>query len=279
MNFAINLSNWRVSPLNELGNNEFSISITTGGNISISGGDRFVLLSDDIFFMSGSVLDKKTDKKNEHSEEYIHSIKLRVEKKLDTNNTIKDLAYSLIKVYKFKKPEDHFSRSYSILMDRDYFTITEGNIFWARTVLGKIGNALPKEHKMNFVKMCIDEFGTALFQGDRYGDAINSLKKYIDNNILSQGKQLMDSISMLKENLNGKVTEGEIEDIGFLGEDDHNADILMIQERKIRKLMELQERLNIWQEVSAEISEKERETEEFNETFKSVPWPLELNEE
>jgi hypothetical protein len=96
-------------------------------------------------------------------DKYQHSFNYEIRSKLENNNALNDLKYSLKVVYNFYRPETHFMQQFRDINSDDYKTIVNGWIYTIRTAFGKIVNALPKQNRLEFMLFAMEEFKTIDF--------------------------------------------------------------------------------------------------------------------
>lgn len=294
---------------------------STDKKLSVTAGDNYILLDKDkekdyIFRNHGWITDVKkpkllplTDELKEKNEvrkatgqlllsRYEHTLELEVKKPLTDNNELDDYAYSLLAVDRYLKPEAHFWRKLTKLDSFDFQTITEGMIYVSRTAFGRLVNALPVENKHDFSLHAIEHFGKLEFKDIDYIEAVELLQQYIEQNILSQGRYLMESERILREEL--KETGLPISGIGFgrLGSDEDGAtlrynrrfsyfdrkdiddvsDTLEPQALLLRSLFHFEETGNVMKRLRESVAVYRNEEMRFRDMFAAKNWPLDIKE-
>ncbi len=121
-------------------------------------------------------------------EKYEHPFELEIIKQLSENNTLNDLEYSLQSVYSYHKPIVHFQQQFRALNKNDFETIVNGWVYSARTVFGKLANAMPRQNKLELMLQAMDKFNTVDFAKISLLEGLNFLYDYIDRRILSRGR-------------------------------------------------------------------------------------------
>lgn len=203
---------------------------------------------------------------------FLFEIEIQIQGILNEITQLQDFVYSLKKVYRYLKPQNHFNRSYTYLQKEDYYTIINGRIFIARTVFGKILNALPPEHVQNIVIRLMETQGISFFKIRDYRVALQELQKYVIEEIENRGNFLIQSEELIRDHLGELVS---IREIGFIDEEgDEKQDYLTEQTELFRNLFSTIKEYDLWSEISREIEAQYEVQENFNESFYNIEWPI-----
>jgi hypothetical protein len=228
------------------------------------------LIEDDLSFVSEGIITKvkQIDKINPSSqlisqkkeeglpapkEYYHHNFKIQITKGLKNNNLLSDLEYSIKSVYRFNKPIIHFQQQFRDLSKQDYDTIVHGWIYTARTTFGKLVNAIPRQNKLEFMLQAMDHFSTVDFIHISLNDGLNFLYDYIDRRILSRGRLLVETNTLIKNHLSNIVPTNEI---GFVNPKTEKSDSLSAQAEVFENLFELDAKSDLRHEIKKGISEE-----------------------
>lgn len=204
---------------------------------------------------------------------YIHEAKFQISKELVQNNLLADLEYSLKSIYRYNNPKVHFHQQYRTLPEADFETITNGWIYSVRTVFGKLVNALPRQNKLEFMILSMNEFSTIDFKRVLLRDGLKFLNDYIERRILSRGKLLVETNRLIKTHL-GDLLKSE--EIGFVNQDSEKENLLSIQSEIFSDLFKLGDEQKLTT-VLRESEQKNIETERrFDKLFDNETWPIDL---
>lgn len=271
---------------------EFSI-VSELQEIPIRKNSKFILLqatkSDFLFTNEGTVTSsakivklptpadkmiaaKKNDKPLP-KDKYQHSFNYEIRSKLENNNALNDLKYSLKVVYNFYKPETHFMQQFRDINSDDYKTIVNGWVYTIRTAFGKIVNALPKQNRLEFMLFAMDEFKTIDFVKIPLIDGIEFLNSYVDKRILSRGKLLVATDKLIHSKLKSMVDPKQV---GFVDELTGNEKSIHTQALIFQKLQSLQNKKKLTEYLNNSIGSNDVLQTHFDAMFKRETWPIDL---
>jgi len=204
---------------------------------------------------------------------FVHHFDFSITKKLTKNNLLSDLEYSLKEVNRFNKPIVHFRRQFRVIPHDDFDTIINGWIYAARTVFGRLVNAIPRQNKLEFMLEAMNKFSTIDFKEVSLQKGLDFLYDYIDRRILSRGRLLVATNDLIEDKLSDIVP---IEDIGFRNPTSGNEDTLHPQAQIFKKIFELQGKADLRKYVNAAISENSELESRFLQIFTNETWPIDL---
>jgi hypothetical protein len=224
-----------------------------------------------------------------------HTLLLEIENRLIENNELDDYAYSLLSVDNVLRPELHFRHRLTRIGGFDYETITKGLIYISRTAFGRLANAMPVENKYDFLLYAIDRFGKLEFKDLDYVEAIELLQEYIEQNILSQGRYLVESYRIIEEELS--QTGIPVNSIGFSRIEEAaetnmtifdrysarkwNAikdvpDLLAPQAKYFKSLFYFEEQSQVINHLRESISMFRQAESRFRDAFAKHNWPIDM---
>jgi|GEM_PF-3565287 len=206
-------------------------------------------------------------------ERYQHTFGYEIRSKLENNNALNDLKYSLKVVYNFYKPETHFSQQFRDINSDDYKTIVNGWIYTIRTAFGKIVNALPKQNRLEFMLFAMDEFKTIDFVKIPLIDGIEFLNSYVAKRILSRGKLLVATDKLIQSKLK---TVLDPKQVGFVDEVTGNEKSIHTQALIFQKLQSLESKITLTEYLSKSIGSNKELQDHFDKLFKRETWPIDL---
>lgn len=229
---------------------------------------------------------------------YMHVLEVEVEKRLTDNNELDDYAYSLLAVDNYLKPEAHFRHRLTRLRGFDYQTITQGLIYVSRTAFGRLVNAMPVENKYDFLLYAIDRFGKLEFKNIDYIEAVDLLQQYIEQNILSQGRYLVESERILREELKESGVPMNVVGFGKMEEDDEGAirsaparrtygnrneikdmpDLLTPQARHFHSLFYYENEKNVMRRLRESVALFQQGEDRFRDVFAKQNWPIDMRQ-
>lgn len=206
-------------------------------------------------------------------DEYDHHFEFKVDSLLQKNNLLSDLEYSLKSVYIYSKPIRHFQHQYRAVIREDYDTIVNGWVYTARTIFGKIVNAIPRQNKLEFMLHAMDYFSTVDFSEVPLTEGLDFLNSYIKDRILSRGRLLVETNKLVKNNLSEIVPLNEI---GFINPQTQKSNTLKPQAEIFEKIFDLETQINLVQFIRKSISENSELESRFIKIFKNQTWPIDL---
>lgn len=293
--FALNgkyISAFEQASLKRGDTGEFSI-VSELQEIPIRKNSKFILMqpakSDFLFTNEGTVTstariiklltpaDKIAAAKNMNKslpkDKYQHTFGYEIQSKLENNNALNDLKYSLKVVYNFYKPETHFLQQFRDINSDDYKTIVNGWIYTIRTAFGKIVNALPKQNRLEFMLFAMDEFKTIDFVKIPLLEGIEFLNSYVSKRILSRGKLLVATDKLIQSKLKTMLDPKQV---GFVDEVTGNEKSIHTQALIFQKLQSLQNKTTLTEYLNRSIGSNEALQHHFDKMFKKETWPIDL---
>lgn len=204
---------------------------------------------------------------------YRHSFEISINEKLEQNNLLSELEYSLKEVYRYNNPSVHFHTQYRDLMEEDYDTIIQGWIYTIRTVFGKLVNSIPRQNKLEFMLQAMNEFSTIDFAEVPLKEGLDFLHNYIEKRILNRGRLLVETNRIVKEKLNDLLIPHEV---GFINPETKRHNNLNTQAEYFEKLFSLERKHDLKKYVQNTISENSQLESRFDKIFKNATWPIDL---
>jgi hypothetical protein len=222
--------------------------------------------------------------------DYIYGVTVELNTTQRQPILLDDIALSLTAVYRYTSPEIHFQQQVRKLTKADFDTIADRLVYVARTAFGKIANALPRDNKLEFILLAIDNWNTINFKEIKFSDALDFLIRYIKENIISQGEFLVETDNMLRENFQDilEIDSENILDINQIGlvEQDTVSETgrkraaipnyVSFQAALFRELIKADKESNFLQTIKAGIAENRLVEERFHKLFKNKAWPIDL---
>ncbi len=219
--------------------------------------------------------DAEEDEGEEQGEGYSTVVRLVETVVIKNPLTLDDLAYSILKIYRYTKPYLHFRRSYIALPPEDFETIINGFIFWSRTAFGMFINELRTEQRELFIQELANSAPDVALQNSDFVSAWEALRHFIEAEYISAA-QLMHEIHL---NVNLLHEEHGLRiDYTKLGISPNNAlgsDLISVQEDRLSKFLSATsiEKGDVFQELQKNIEESQSESR-FQKIFRGEPWPL-----
>lgn len=244
-------------------------------NVAIENGDEIVLFErnyEDIRFHTQAIITRRQRKESKHGTIQF-SAEIENSKSIDNPPLLSELTYSLLKIYRYDKPDLHFQRTYLSLCSEDFGAIVTASIYWARTAFGFYINALRKEQFVRFLQNVAQFDNEILLQGSDFGRSWKALRKFIEEEYIATGnllKAIHSRIDQLRDiNLN-------YFDIGLSSDNENTNDLLYEQEELFNQFLEITqpETGNVLYELSRKIDEESKSESEFQEIFGGEGWPL-----
>lgn len=259
-------------------------------DLPINTDDNLILIKpikDDLIFTNSAVINKVEKpifiKKNnilsnssnsfENIDYYEHYFRFEVKKILDENNKLSELEYSLPIIYNYNNPEAHFQSQYRKIERSDFETIINGWVYATRTVFGKLINALPRQNKLEFMILAIDNFSIIDFRNISLLEGLQFLHKYIERRVMSRGKLLVASNKILKNQLD---TLPYLDKIGFIDPGTNKIQNINSQAEIFSKLFLLEKEKSIENALKETINKNGELEERFQNLFKRYNWPINL---
>ena len=238
--------------------------------VAITKGDRIVALStadSGLFFPWYSNVAEVARPKRIDDNYQLFEFALEDRTSIDAQPVLKDLAFTLTKIYRYQRPHVHFLRPYVSLSPVDFQSIVEGRLFWARTAFGLFLSSLPTLVVDTFQRELAAHSPRHLVHGS-YRELWDSLRHIVVDE-LQTAHILLDSIrkSCLAPSLDGSgVTFAEF--LLFDDESDQVSDSIVDQ---LARLDAFISSLNTSEEPSLlEQLEREIEASEWEEHFEGV---------
>lgn len=205
---------------------------------------------------------------------YHHYFEMRIRKPLKETNLLSDLEYSIKAVDRFNNPIVHFQQQFRELDEKDFETIVKGWIYTARTAFGKLINSIPRQNKLEFMLQAMNEFSTIDFKEVPLNQGLRFLYQYIEVRILSRGRLLVETDTLIRENLRNIINS---EEVGFINPITGKEDLLGQQAKIFANLFELQTKSDFKSAVNKAASENSALEIRFQKLFNKTTWPIDLN--
>jgi len=189
-----------------------------------------------------------------------------------------DYVYSLLKIYRYKKPNLHFRRPYIAMAEFDYNTIVTGIIFWARTAFGLFINQLPQLEFINFVRQLSESEHDLFLQRASFNRSWSELRKLIEDKYISAAKifsAIRQTIEVLNKDRGIGVNYNKLQissDDDTIADSIHKQEILLSQFRDSITFGHNDD--NLFDVISMTIRDNEKTENKFEEQFRGLPWPL-----
>ncbi len=227
------------------------------------------------FQLYSEIISVSHEIEKEAENKYLTIASISGKNKINNPLTVRDLAYSLEKVYRFSRPYLHFNRQYVILSDIDWETIIDGSIFWSRTAFGIFINELQEEQLNRFIRELAQTDPGLLLPTPDYRLVWKSLNKFIQNEFIS-ASNLLTEIHKQVDSLNRDYDLGlDYNELGFSTDDNEKPDFLFQQEQSLSNFVSSLrfEGEDILQVLTENI-EKSNSEQRFQKIFGGTPWPL-----
>lgn len=223
----------------------------------------------------------------EHTVKYVDGDAFTQHKFLD------DYSYSLLKVYKnYIDPYRHFSKKVTEIPKTDFRTLENESIYVARTLFGRLINALPFKNRLQYLIYCIEHFNQTDLRKIPFSQAFPVLKEFVGSGIIQTGNMLTSAQEMVDQasDVFGEHSEiyfGYDQDEEFLKLITENGDAgkienfkaqdsLAEQAGKFEKVFALSEEFNdLFSEEGIEIDEER--VKKFDKAFSKRAWPVDYN--
>jgi hypothetical protein len=273
--------------LSEGFNGSFGIE-STQRNLPLSVGDELLIikkLDNDLIFTNAGkisnvgkrelVITDRQRKTNYNSNNplYRYNFDFHVDKKLIKNNLLSELEYSLPVVENYNKPETHFQQQFRNMPDKDYETVVNGWVYASRTVFGKLINALPRQNKLEFMIQAMDYFSTIDFRNTSILEGLEFLYSYIERRILSRGRILVATDSIINKELNGLLPSNAV---GFIDPDTKRIQNISTQAKIFKNLFDLEHEKSLKTSLNDTIQSNKDIEDRFKKLFNRRPWPVDL---
>lgn len=265
-----------------------TLIIETGRPLNISKNDNIIvfqrngdylvisyLIEDEITFnYRAKVLEVSL--KQEEKNRYQLIANLSPMEAIDNPLTLRELAYSLQKVYRYDKPSVHFRRKYVSLSPDDFTTIVTGSIYWARTGFGLYVNTLRREQFAHFLDE-VSVFGPGIFDSENLERAWQILREFVEEEYISAAELVHQIHAQADELHSGGLPELEFENIGIsLDEPNEVFDSLYEQEIRLSRFMSIarSDKTDILEQLSDKMKKEAESETRFQKVFVGTPWPL-----
>jgi hypothetical protein len=196
-----------------------------------------------------------------------HLVKLK-----GPNNSLDQLAFSLLAVEDYYHPAVHFQEQIRTLTKEDYDTVLNGWVYLARTAFGKLANALPLANRLEFRIILLKEFKAEVIQHPDYVKLFGMLYDYIDRRIFSKGRMLIQTAEMMHEVLDDLDKE-QIADIGFIAPGQSHGDSIVVQADLFRSLFD-EGKPALLRELNSEVTKNRATEDRFTHIFSRRELPL-----
>lgn len=259
-------------------NHDGQLVIESHLRVSIAQGDEIIIFNrsyGDIEFHSHTSV-KDAQLKEMKQEYQIFVATLSQLKPIENPPLLSELAYSLLKIYRYDKAERHFRRQYVSLYPEDFGTIVTGSVYWARTAFGLYANELRSEQFIRFMQDVAQSTPEVLLQTSDFSLVWKALRNFIEEEYIATAN-LLRLIHAQVDQLQSKENLGlDYSKLGISTDDDNISDLLHKQEQLLSKFMELtrNNEIDVLQELSQKIKEESYSESQFQEIFRGTTWPL-----
>lgn len=259
------------------------IELTSSRKVSISKEDKIIFFTKSynglVFKSHGNVSSTSPEDLGEKGFQF--RAEISDYELLDEARRLEDFAYSLEKIYRYKKPSLHFRRPYIQLTKDDFNTLIDARIYWARTNFGLFINQLPEAHIFRFLSQLAETDPHVLLQRTGYVMLWKSLQNFINQEYLSAAyifegiRQLIDKID---ESTEIKIDYSKI---GISSDDEKDTpDSIKEQERRFSQFLNLfidkESQINLFQEIESRLERENKENEAFENIFRGTSWPIQM---
>lgn len=204
---------------------------------------------------------------------YRYYFEFHIDKKLEKNNRLSELEYSLPVVENYNNPEVHFQQQFRNMPDKDYETVVNGWVYASRTVFGKLINALPRQNKLEFMIQAMDNFSTIDFRNTSIIAGLEFLYDYIDRRILSRGRLLVATDSIINKELKDLLPPSNI---GFIDPDTNSIQNISTQAKIFKSLFDIEKEKSLRKSLQDTIKQNQNLEMRFQKLFIRRPWPVDL---
>lgn len=208
-------------------------------------------------------------------DEYLHFFDLEIENELQKDNLLTDVEYSLTVVYNYNNPISHFAQQFRSLINDDYETIVNNWIYSARTVFGKLINAIPRQNKLEFMLQSMNHFSTIDFTHVPLQEGLIFLNRYLEERILSRGRLLVETNKIIKDRLSDLLP---LDRVGFVNPTNNKENTLEPQAAIFEDLFSLDSKMSLAEMYRLSNSDSPIIEGRFSKLFESKTWPIDLNE-
>lgn len=255
------------------------ILIEARRNVTITKGDEIVLFKrtvDDIRFHTYAVI-RNTESKQFKDETSQFIAQLSDVESIKNPISLSELTYSLLKVYRFERPERHFSLHYLSLLPEDFNTILTSSIYWARTAFGIYINELRREQIVRFMQELTYSAPDVLLQSSNIEYAWKALHQFIEEEYFAAAKLLQQIRNQVEQLQRDHVIDLDYYKLGISSDEDEVSDLLHEQEKRFSKFLEttfIEGRIDLLQELSNKMEDEAQSEARFSEIFGGRVWPL-----
>lgn len=260
---------------------ERTIHMESKRSVNISNKDHVVIFNSkggDINFTHHGIIDNiDLSVKNENL--YIFTGNLPKVIKFKEIRVIKDLLYSVTKIYRYDKPRLHFRRPYIRLTTDDFDTIINDQIFWSRSGFGFFVRELSDLQFAKFLSYLVDSDPTFFLSSQSYSQVWSQFKSFIIQEFLA-AINLFKALKYEAEHIEDLDEENFIFDDLKLSSDENNNKIDNIS-HQARLFDDLAESLylehdekDLFSEIDSAISDNEELEIKFEKKFRGKPWPI-----
>ncbi len=204
---------------------------------------------------------------------YLHKFEYKIESRLEKNNLLSELEYSLPFVDNHNKPAVHFFQQYRNIPSTEFETIVNGWVYATRTVFGKLVNALPRQNRLEFALHAMDRFQTIDLSSINILIGLNFLFEYIEKRVLSRGRILIATDKLLHSHFKDQIPPNEV---AFIDPDTEVKLNISAQAALFQKLFELEGQHTIETFLEKTVRENPEIEARFQKIFKRRSWPIDL---
>lgn len=261
---------------NEIEDEEYIINFKSKTNFKGRIDDEIIFLTYDKngFYFSHiakiGLIDKKELEKSEKLDISFYNMILKEVRRIEYEALLDNYIYSILRIKDFNNPEKYFKNPFGKLENAEYRAIKDGFFFIARTKFGKYVNALPKQHKLAFIKYFIEVNPDLYFNNNKnFNEALKILETYIELFITQPVRYMKEGYIMLSK----LISEEELNNIGF-SNNKNDIDYLKVQNLHFEKYINLID--NQSQEDKEDYESIDLQND-FQKLFNRTTWPIILN--
>ncbi len=135
-----------------------------------------------------------------------YEIRLDLVQDFKEERRLEDFMYSMRIVRDFDKPTRHFGRKYNQLLENEFRAIVADRIYYERTVLGTVLNAMNPDHLNAFIAFLATEQPELLKESIDIEEALKFLAMYLEFAVAKPARYLQRSAQILGELVGEEIT-------------------------------------------------------------------------
>lgn len=220
---------------------------------------------------------------------YEHSYYFLEANPFTKNTFLDDYTYSLLKIYRrYLKPIKHFSFAVTKIENNDLETFENEEIYYERTLFGKLINSLPYHNRIEFILFSLNEFKTSNLNDIPISSSLPYLMDFVDSGVLTLGKYLVETKRILS-NLDNLFSD--INQVGFIEEEMLNKEqdsLVNMEDNNLASSNLIVPQANLFEDLFSldfniqsfnKIFKQKSNTESlarFTELFRKRGWPIDV---